>query len=180
MKLKQPLLEKSNVWKTALSSHINRLFRKIRIRKKHAKTSASDSLVNLRNKLTNLNKKTSSKFLKETNNRKIADLEIKIAQILLKEGLEKARKFKKFCNASASFPVHEMWKFKNKLWPKKTTALPVAKRNIKGRLVRTPKELMNTILLEYKDRLRPRCTRSDLKSHIETRPGDLGMPDPIG
>ena len=93
MKLKRPLLEKANAWKTALSSHINRSFRKIRIRKKHAKTSASDTLVDLRNKLTNLNVKASSKFLKETNNRKIADLEIKIAQILLKEGLEKACKF---------------------------------------------------------------------------------------
>ena len=49
-----------------------------------------------------------------------------------------------------------MWKFTNKLWPKKATALPVAKRKITGRLVSTPKELMNTILLEYKDRLRPR------------------------
>ena len=27
---------------------------------------------------------------------------------------------------------------------------------------------MKTLLLEYKDRLRPRCTRSDLKSHIQT------------
>ena len=56
MKLKQPLSEKAKLWKTALSSYLNRSFWKIRIRKKLAKTSASDSLVDLRNKLINLNK----------------------------------------------------------------------------------------------------------------------------
>ena len=86
----------------------------------------------------------------------------------MKEGVEKAHKFRKFCSTSSTFPVQDMWKYKNKVWPKKTSALPVAKRNRKGRLVSTPKELMKTLLLEYKDRLRPRCNRSDLKNHIKT------------
>ena len=86
----------------------------------------------------------------------------------MKEGVEKAHKFRKFCSTSSTFPVQDMWKYKNKVWPKKTSALPVAKRNRKGRLVSTPKELMKTLLLEYKDRLRPRCNRSDLNNHIKT------------
>ena len=86
----------------------------------------------------------------------------------MKEGLEKAHKFKRFCDSSSSFPVQAMWKFKNKIWPKKTSALPVAKHNHKGRLVSTPKELMKVLIMEYKDRLRPRCIRSDLKKHIQT------------
>jgi hypothetical protein len=60
-----------------------------------------------------------------------------------------------------------MWKLKNKLWPKKASALPVAKKNRRGRLVSTPKELMKTLLNEYKDRLRARIPRSDLKSHMQ-------------
>ena len=35
-------------------------------------------------------------------------------------------------------------------------------------LVSTPKELMRVLLKEYKDRLRPRAIRHDLKTHIQT------------
>ena len=48
------------------------------------------------------------------------------------------------------------------------SALPVAKVNKKGRLVSTPKDVMKTLLIEYRDRLRHRCTRMDLKSHLQT------------
>ena len=102
----------------------------------------------------------------------------------MKEGLSKAHQFRKYCNRSSTFPVQEMWKYKNKVWPKKALAVPVAKRNHKGRLVstpkelmqtllkeykerlRTPKELMQTLLKEYKERLRTRSTRKDLKEHM--------------
>ena len=63
----------------------------------------------------------------------------------------------------SSFPVKEMWKFENKVWTKKSSVVPVTKRNHQGRLVSTPKELMQTLLKEYKDRLR--AAGNDLKKH---------------
>ena len=168
MKLMLPLSERADAWKTSLKSHISRSFKKIRVRKSQVKASSSDYLIDKRNKLTKVYQKEHSVLKKQTITTQIANIEIQIAQIILKEGLEKAYKFRKFCNASSSFPVQEMWKFKNKLWPKKASALPVAKLNEKGRMVSTPKELMKVLLMEYKDRLRPRCNRSDLKSHIQT------------
>ena len=119
MKLMLPLSERADAWKTSLKSHISRSFKKIRVRKSQVKTSSSDYLIDKRNKLTKLNEKEHSVLKKQTITTQIANIEIQIAQIILKEGLEKAYKFRKFCNASSSFPVQEMWKFKNKLWPKK-------------------------------------------------------------
>ena len=60
-----------------------------------------------------------------------------------------------------------MWKMKKKLWPKKKTSLPTAKKNHKGRLVTSPKELMMTLHKEYQDILRPRKTKHDLKEHMD-------------
>ena len=75
MNLRQPLSDKAKVWKNTLSAHLSRSFRKVRVRKMQGKTSASDSLIDKRNKLIKLNEKESSKFLKELNAKQVADLE---------------------------------------------------------------------------------------------------------
>ena len=49
-----------------------------------------------------------------------------------------------------------------KLWPKKAPSLPIAKKNHKGRLISSPKELQQTLQKEYKDRLRPRKCKNEL------------------
>ena len=59
--------------------------------------------------------------------------------------------------------VTEIWKLKKKLWPKKKSALPVAKRNLNGKLVSAPADLRNLQLKEYKERLRPRPSHTNLK-----------------
>ena len=53
----------------------------------------------------------------------------------------------------------------NKLWPKNKSSLPVAKRNHKGRIVSSHKDIKKLLVREYKDRLRCRPTRPDLKAH---------------
>ena len=65
-------------------------------------------------------------------------MDAQIAKILLKEEIDKAKHFVKYCNATGTFPLHKMWKLKKELWPKKAPSLPVAKINHKGRLVSSP------------------------------------------
>ena len=91
---------------------------------------------------------------------------MQIAEILLKEEIQKASHFNKYCSSTESFPLQQMWKLKKKLWPKKTPLLPVAKMNHKGRLISSPKELLQTLQKEYKDRLRKRNVKSYLEEHM--------------
>ena len=50
-----------------------------------------------------------------------------------------------------------------KLWPKEGVTIPTAKRNNKGKVVTGPREIKNVLAREYKDRLRSRPGRPDLK-----------------
>ena len=59
-----------------------------------------------------------------------------------------------------------MWKLKKQLWPKKPSTLPIGKHNHRGRLISSPKELMQTLKKEYKDRLRPRLCKENVKEHM--------------
>ena len=60
-----------------------------------------------------------------------------------------------------------MWKLKQELRPKKAPSHPVAKLNHRGRLITSPKELMKTLGKEYRDRLRTRKCKEDMKEHMD-------------
>ena len=49
-----------------------------------------------------------------------------------------------------------MWRMKKKMWSKKKSALPVAKKNHQGKFVSAPADLRKLLQKEYKERLRPR------------------------
>ena len=74
-----------------------------------------------------------------------------------------AYKFRKFCDNSSSLTVQQMWKMKKRLWPKKKSTLPIAKVNKAKKLVSSPKEIKLALLQQYKERLRRRKVRPDLK-----------------
>ena len=59
--------------------------------------------------------------------------------------------------------LQQMWKLCKKLWPKKGETLPTAKRNHKGKIVTGPREIKILLAKEYKDRLRTRPVRPDLR-----------------
>ena len=60
--------------------------------------------------------------------------------------------------------LHQMWKKMKKLWPKEGVTVPTAKRNHKGKIVTGPKDIKNVLAKEYKDRLRSRPIRPDLRN----------------
>ena len=60
--------------------------------------------------------------------------------------------------------LHQMWKKMKKLWPKEGVTVSTAKRNHKGKIVTGPKDIKNVLAKEYKDRLRSRPIRPDLRN----------------
>ena len=121
------------------------------------KLSATDALIDKRTYLKIFNNKSQEKEA----------LDAQSATSLLKEVVDKAKHLVKFCNATGTFPQLKMRgkKTKKKL-PKKAPSFPVAKPTNKGRLITSPKELMHTLAKEYKDRIRSRKRKEELKGHI--------------
>ena len=143
----KPVDSQANDWMKTLITHCNTAFPKIRIRARNIKRSEASDLIDERNILL----KTETNDSKE-----VKILDAKIATILEEEGRSKAYKFKKFCDKDSTLNVTEMWKLKKKIWPKKASALPVAKRDHKGKLISAPADLQTLLQKEYKERLRPR------------------------
>ena len=57
-----------------------------------------------------------------------------------------------------------MWKLLKKLWPKNGNSLPIAKKNHHGKIVSGANELKILLAKEYRERLRSRPIRPDMKS----------------
>ena len=49
--------------------------------------------------------------------------------------------------------IAEMWKLKQKIWPKRQESLPTGKFNNQGQIVTDTKELKNLYVTEFKERL---------------------------
>ena len=80
------------------------------------KASASDLLIDKINKLTKLNEKESSEVIKDATITKIANLELQIAEIILKEGL---LSLEDFAIPAPHFPCKKCGNLKTKFGPKK-------------------------------------------------------------
>ena len=144
-------------WMKLLMTHVDKSFPKIRIRSKCIKPSAASKLINVRNNLIKTKQEDSEECKIITTN---------IADILAEESKSKAYEFRKYCDQGNTLNVTEMWKLNKKLWPKKKCAIPVAKRNHKGKMISSPSDLRTLLLKEYKERLRARPCRPHMKDTL--------------
>ena len=87
-------------WKSSLDSCIKKSFRKIKIKKNNSKRSAAYALIDKRNLLIKGKPKS----------QEIEALDAQIAKIVLKEEIDKAKHFVKYCNSAGTFPLQKMWK----------------------------------------------------------------------
>ena len=76
--------------------------------------------------------------------------------------------FQSFSENPENVSLGQVWKTMNKLWPKCGESLPAAKKDHKGKIVSAPKALKKLLAKEYKERLRTRKIRPDLK-HLEEK-----------
>ena len=149
-------LEQVEKWRNVLKTYCSKAFKKIRIRKKRnikPLNSEISRLIDERNNLMNA---------KSDNVEQIDKLNENISEIEASENREKIMKnFKSFSDNPDKINIQQMWKLNKKLWPKCGNALPVAKKNHKGKLVSNPKAIKKLLAREYKDRLRKRPVRPD-------------------
>ena len=70
-----------------------------------SKPSASDCLINKRNKLA------------KSGSKDVANLDAQIVQTIMKEENNKAQQFKKYCNMTGTISLHKMWQLKRSYGP---------------------------------------------------------------
>ena len=74
------------------------------------------------------------------------------------------KNFEYFSENPEKIQVQKMWKSLKNICPKLKPTLPSAKRNLKGKIVSSQKDIKQVLAAEYKNRLRTRPMRNDLKS----------------
>ena len=86
--------------KSSLDLCIKKSFQKTKIKKNNSIQSAAYALIDKQNLLIKGNPKSQD----------IEALDAQIAKILLKEEIDKAKHFVKYCNSTGTFPLQKMWK----------------------------------------------------------------------
>ena len=152
----KPLDKQFDEWMNILRDVCQKSFKKIRIKRKKKTQHLKESirkLIDERNKLIS----------EGGNEVKIKEVEEDIAEREAEENREiLIKNFKPLADNPERINLKEMWKLNSKLWPKNSICLPVAKKNFKGKLLSSPKDIKNLLSLEYKNRLRSRPLRPDL------------------
>ena len=152
-------------WRKTLHKHMNKSFRKIRINEKKPKPLPPEisKLIDKRNKQIEYGDG-------QTNTEKIDE---KISELEARMNYDKIKlQFEKYKDDPEKVNLKEVWKTMEKLWPKSGPSLPSAKINHVGKMISEPKELKALLAKEYKERLRMRPIRPDLRK-IEMRKNEI-------
>ena len=156
-KTNAPLEIQIENWREILRSSCYDSFPKIKIRKrKKVKVSQEISkLIKLKNKMITTNRKTQADLI-ESINRKISDIEAE------EKRNDIVKSFQYFSENPEKIEMSKMWKILNRIWPK-FNSQATAKRNHLGDIISNPKALKTLLVKEYKERLRSRPAKTELK-----------------
>ena len=147
---KTPLLSQIEKWRRPLETFCKKSFKKIRIKKQNIKP-IKQSIAILIDERNSLMKQIDEPGIKM----KISEINEIIAEEEAKENRAKIiNNFQSLSENPENINLQQMWKLCKRLWPKSATALPTAKRNCKGKIVSSPRDVRNVLSKEYKDRLR--------------------------
>ena len=152
-----PLMEQIKNWRFVLKSHCYRAFKKIRITKKKRIKPFSRKAYKFINKRNQLLKNKADETEVEVLNGKISDIEAEFYRNKIME------QYQDISKNPENVSLNQVWKKMDKLWPKCGNSLPTAKKNHDGRIISAPNELKSLLAKEYKERLRTRPVRPDLK-----------------
>ena len=152
----KPLEKQFDVWMHTLKQFCKKSFRKIRI-KKEKKQLLNEVIVKLIDERNTLVKEGGNEAAIHRIEEAIAEKEAEDNRNILVEN------FKHLSDNPEAINLQEMWKLNSKLWPTNQISLPIAKKNFKGKLVTSPRDMKNVLALEYRNRLRSRPLRPDLQ-----------------
>ena len=152
-----PVVDASSKWLNIFERHRDRAFKKIRLRKRKIKPSDADKLITYRNKLVKQSKRVISVNISD----RIEKINSLISKIISAESRSNAFAFKKFCYQNSAVSVSKMWDLKKKIFPRKASLIPIAKKDHKNKINSSPHDIKKSIFKEYNDRLRRRKWRPD-------------------
>ena len=156
----QSLQLQCDKWKNTILSYCKKAFPKIRVRTSKLRLSAADKSIKERNILK---KKQEDRTISAGEEVKLIYLEKYISQTVAEEEKSKSYKFKQFCSQNGSVNISEMWKLKNKLWPRHTESSNTGKINHQGKLITGPEDIKKLLAKEFSERLRPRPYHPNFK-----------------
>ena len=135
-------------------------FRKIRITKNQKETEISklfDRKFQLKEKLKVLGGD-------ESVENELSEIEKEIANEISLENRNKiVEALKTLTDTDGTANVNGLWNLKRKIFPKNITPLPVAKKDVDGRIISSQGELKKLYLDTFKHRLRHRPIKDDLE-----------------
>ena len=139
-----------------LTFAISQSFKRIRITDS-IKTSESDKLIEKRKNLKNELKTVSDIQTVQMVQNEICSVEKQLSNLLADENVKKIKdNLSMLTETDGSINVSGVWKIKKKIFPKNMKTLPIAKKDVNGRLVSNPEELKTLYIQTYIHRLRHR------------------------
>ena len=154
----------TNEWFKNLFSYFHQSFVKIRSRSFKKKLDETDQLLSQRTKLIQKLKKTKDKDKKEVE-REIEEIEGKISDITAEENRNKVvSNFATLKASDGTTNQNGVWSIKRKLFPNNQQSLPLAKKDMDGKLVTSQKELRKLYLSTFTTRLRHRPIKKGLEN----------------
>ena len=152
--------KQASKWFKTLNSKIQASFRKIRVCKPKHDDDFS-KLVSLRSNLRQKLKTATDEDIEDIE-KEIESVEDKLAMLTADENKNKVfENFSKLNNTDGSCNLNGMWKVKKKLFPKHVTSVPVAKKDLEGKIVSSHDDLKKLYSEAFKHRLRHRPIKDD-------------------
>ena len=143
-------------WEKNLTFAISQSFKRIRITDS-IKTSESDKLMEKRKNLKNELKTVSDIQTVQMVQNEICSVEEQLSNLLADENVKKIKdNLSMLTETDGSINVSGVWKIKKKIFPKNMKTLPIAKKDVNGRLVSNPEELKTLYIQTYIHRVRHR------------------------
>ena len=153
----KPLEKQVENWLNTLHTFCQKSFKKIRVKKRNIQP--------LKPNMSRMINERNNMIKNHENEDKVHQIDQKIAQFEAEENRKIiVDNFSQFAEDPENIDRGKMWKLLGKLWPKNGISIPTAKRNHKGRIISAPGELKKLLAKEYKDRLRLRPFRPDMKN----------------
>ena len=160
-KTDEPLETQCIKWRKNLEKTFHQSFRKIRV--KEPKVSEENILLAQKLKLINEQKKKVEPDPDLEN--KVEEIEKKLSELTSKKNRDKVIKnFKTLSGSQGDSFTQGVWTIKKKIFPKHKAALPVAVKNVNGRLMTSKSDIKKIYLETFSFRLRDRPIKEEYKN----------------
>ena len=156
-----PLMCQVKSWEINFTNAIKQSFKRIRITDMK-KDSKSHELMAKRRSLNNQLKTATDVLIIQKIQNDVTSIEMQLSSLLAENNLMKIKdNLAMLTETDGSSSCSGVWKLTKKLFPKHAKPLPIAKKDLNGRLISSPEELKNLYINTYKHRLRSRPVKPE-------------------